>query len=156
MFGNRNKTAPIDSLIGAGTVIEGDLCFIGGLRIDGRVQGKVTGHPEKGGTLVISEQGCVVGEIRARRVLVNGTVDGPVYAAEAVELLPKARVSGDVRYQRIEVHLGAQVTGRLIHDIPGEVAKVVELPAPAQAQPDFSQPPYVQANLGQPNLGEAS
>ncbi len=127
MFGNRNKTAPIDSLIGAGTVIEGDLCFVGGLRIDGRVHGKVLGHPEKGGTLVISEQGSVDGEIRARRILINGEVAGPVYAAEAVELLPKARVSGDVRYQSIEIHLGAQVTGRLIHDVPGEGATVVDL-----------------------------
>ena len=133
MFGNRNKTAPIDSLIGAGTVIDGDLCFVGGLRIDGRVNGKVLGHPEKGGTLVISEQGSVDGEIRARRILINGAVAGPVFAAEAVELLPKARVSGDVRYQSIEIHLGAQVTGRLIHDVPGEGAKVVDLNTHAAA-----------------------
>ncbi len=134
MFGNRNKTAPIDSLIGAGTVIDGDICFVGGLRVDGRIRGKVLGHPEQGGTLVISEQGCIEGEIRAHRVLINGEVTGPVQALEAVELLPKARVSGDVHYQRIEIHLGAQVTGRLIHDVPGESARVVDMTAHAQAK----------------------
>jgi len=116
MFGNRsNKSAPIDSLIGAGTLIEGDVHFDGGLRIDGTVNGRVIGLAEQGTQLVLSEQGRVKGEIRARRVLINGEVSGPVFASESVELMPKARVLGDVHYQRIEVHLGAQVTGRLIH-----------------------------------------
>lgn len=127
MFGNRSKSAPIDSLIGASTVIEGDVRFSGGLRIDGMVKGKVLGHAEHGGTLVISEQGRVDGEIRARRVMINGEVIGPVVATESAELLPKARVIGDVRYQHIEVHLGAQVTGRLIHDTAAESATVVDL-----------------------------
>ena len=37
MFGNKTNAKPqsIDSLIGAGTVIEGNISFTGGLRIDG-------------------------------------------------------------------------------------------------------------------------
>jgi cytoskeletal protein CcmA (bactofilin family) len=41
MFGKSNKPSPIDSLIGAGTTIEGDITFVGGLRIDGHVKGNV-------------------------------------------------------------------------------------------------------------------
>jgi cytoskeletal protein CcmA (bactofilin family) len=135
MFGNRNsKNTPIDSLIGAGTVIDGDLTFHGGLRIDGTVNGRVTGLTGQGTQLVLSEQGRVKGEIRARRVLINGEVTGPVYAQESVELMPKARVQGDVHYQRIEVHLGAQVTGRLIHsdgesEAPTEQGNIVDIKA---------------------------
>jgi len=133
MFGIKsNKSAPIDSLIGAGTVIIGDVNFQGGLRIDGSVDGRVTGQDGEATQLVLSEQGSVKGEIRARRVLINGEVLGPVFASEALELMPKARVQGDVHYQRIEVHLGAQVTGRLIHDdltgMPGsEPGNIVDL-----------------------------
>ena len=117
MFGSKsNKNAPIDSLIGAGTVIIGDVNFRGGLRIDGNVDGRVNGQEGETTQLVLSEQGAVKGEIRARRVLINGEVVGPVFASESLELMPKARVNGDVHYQKIEVHLGAQVTGRLIHD----------------------------------------
>ena len=117
MFGNKSsKSAPIDSLIGAGTVIVGDVNFRGGLRIDGTVDGRVSGLDGEATQLVLSEQGAVKGEIRARRVLINGEVVGPVFASESLELMPKARVNGDVHYQKIEVHLGAQVTGRLIHD----------------------------------------
>jgi len=135
MFGNRSKkNAPIDSLIGAGTLIQGDVHFRGGLRIDGSVEGRVGGLEEETTQLVLSEQGRVKGEIRARRVLINGEVNGPVFASESLELMPKARVQGDVHYQRIEVHLGAQVTGRLIHcDDKGAVAeealRIVDLKA---------------------------
>lgn len=133
MFGNRSsKSAPIDSLIGAGTLIEGDVNFRGGLRIDGSVEGRVIGLDGELTQVVLSEQGSVRGEIRARRVLINGEVSGPVYAADSLELMPKARVHGDVYYQKIEVHLGAQVTGRLIHGDaeaaqPGDAGKIVDL-----------------------------
>ena len=115
-------------------MIQGDLNFRGGLRIDGSVEGRVVGVDGETTQLVLSEQGRVKGEIRARRVLINGEVSGPVFAAESLELMPKARVQGDVHYLRIEVHLGAQVTGRLIHcDESGAVAeedrKIVDLKA---------------------------
>ena len=52
MFGKGNKPSPIDSLIGAGTVIEGNISFAGGLRIDGHVKGNVKATGSKPGTLV--------------------------------------------------------------------------------------------------------
>lgn len=133
MFGNRNnKNAPIDSLIGVGTTITGDINFRGGLRIDGTIEGRVAGLDGDSTHLVLSERGRVTGEIHARRMMINGEVCGPVIATESLELMPKARVLGDVQYQRIEVHLGAQVTGRLIHcDDAGtmveDAGKIVDL-----------------------------
>jgi cytoskeletal protein CcmA (bactofilin family) len=55
MFGKSNKPSPIDSLIGTGTTIEGDISFTGGLRIDGHVKGNVKATGNKPGTLVVSE-----------------------------------------------------------------------------------------------------
>ena len=54
MFGKANKPSPIDSLIGAGSAIEGNITFTGGLRIDGQVKGNVKATGSKPGTLVIS------------------------------------------------------------------------------------------------------
>jgi cytoskeletal protein CcmA (bactofilin family) len=127
MFGKSNKPSPIDSLIGAGTLIEGDISFAGGLRIDGHVKGNVRATGNKSGTLVISELAKVEGEIDVAHVVVNGTVAGPVRASEYVELLPKARVTGDVQYKSIEVHVGAIVMGRLVYESPQKSEKVVEL-----------------------------
>ena len=127
MFGKTNKPSPIDSLIGAGSIIEGNIGFTGGLRIDGHVKGNVRATGSKPGTLVISELAKVEGEIDVAHVVINGTVAGPVRGAEYVELLPKARVTGNVSYKSIEIHVGAIVMGQLVYESPQKSEKVVEL-----------------------------
>lgn len=131
MFGKPNKPSPIDSLIGAGTTIEGNVAFTGGLRIDGHVKGNVSAVGNKPGTLVISELAKVEGEIDVAHVVVNGTIAGPLRATEYVELLPKARVTGHVSYKSIEIHVGAIVMGQLVFESPQKSEKVVELKAAA-------------------------
>ena len=129
MFKREKHTAPqkrIDSLIGAGTVLQGDINFTGGLRIDGEVRGNVVSTNGEPSTLVISEQARVEGEIRVSHVVVNGSVNGPIVADDYLELQPKAKVTGDVTYKTLEMHVGAVVQGRLNHAEPGSAA-VVEL-----------------------------
>ena len=118
MFGKKsNGDKHIASLIGAGSTLVGDLAFAGGLRIDGTVQGSV--HcvgGESSGMLVISEKGVVEGEVRAAHLVVAGRIAGPVYTTEVVELQPTARVAGDIRYRALEIHHGAVVEGKLVHE----------------------------------------
>ena len=66
------------------------------------------------------------GEIDVAHVVINGSVAGPVRASEYVELLPKARVTGNVTYKSIEMHVGAIVQGRLVHEATKQ-GSVVEL-----------------------------
>jgi len=115
----------IDSLIGAGTTISGDINFSGGLRIDGEIKGNVRAMGDQPGTLVVSEHARIEGEIAVSHLVINGTVIGPVRTTEFLELQPRARVTGDVEYNTIEMHLGAVVQGRLVHQ--GTLAKSVEL-----------------------------
>ena len=129
MWGHKKHSTPqkrIDSLIGAGTVVDGDVTFTGGLRIDGHVRGNVVAANSEPGTLVVSEQAKVDGEIRVSHVVVNGTVNGPVTADDYLELQSKARIVGDVSYKMLEMHVGAVIQGRLDHAEPG-TASVVEL-----------------------------
>ena len=127
MFGNNNKpNNRIDSLIGAGTVIEGNVTFSGGLRGDGEVRGSVRAQEGQVGTLVVSEQARIDGEVNVAHLVVNGTINGPVYAMNSLELQPNARLTGDVEYNTIEMHLGAIVQGRLVH-LAGAGSKPVEL-----------------------------
>ena len=115
----------IDSLIGAGTMIEGNVTFSGGLRVDGEIKGNVRAAGDGPTTLVISEHAKVEGEIAVSHVVINGTVNGPVVSSEFLELQDKARVNGDVQYSSIEIQLGAVVQGNLVHT--GTMAKSVEL-----------------------------
>ena len=136
MFGNKNKPNKpqnrIDCLIGAGTEIKGDMTFDGGLRVDGRVHGNVVSVDGKPGTLVLSEAARIEGEIRVSHVVINGTVVGPVHAADYVELQSKANVTGDVYYRTLEMHLGAVVQGRLVYQDDAKTDKVVQF-KPASA-----------------------
>ena len=136
MFGNKNKPNKpqnrIDCLIDACTQIKGDMTFDGGLRIDGRVHGNVISVEGKPGTLVLSEAARIEGEIRVSHVVINGTVVGPVHAADYVELQSKANVTGDVYYRTLEMHLGAVVQGRLVYQDDTKTDKVVQF-KPASA-----------------------
>ena len=105
----------IDSLIGATTRIEGNVFFSGGLRVDGMVRGNVAALPDQAGTLVISEQARVDGEVQAAHVVVNGTINGPVDARETLELQAGSRVKGDIHYKSLEIQQGAVIEGRLVH-----------------------------------------
>ena len=128
MFGKKSNTKPqsrIDCLIGTGTTIEGNITFSGGLRVDGRVRGSVVATDGKDGTLVLSEQAQIEGEIRVSHVVINGTVVGPVHAAEYIELQAKANVTGDVYYKTLEMQLGAVLQGRMVYQNDAKSDKVV-------------------------------
>ncbi len=113
MFGfAKKKPPPIRSLVGEGVMVKGDIHFEEGLRIDGEVHGHVEAGDGRS-ILVISEKARVRGRVRASHVIINGEVCGPVHSDELLELQPKARIEGDVRYQTLEMHQGAQVEGLL-------------------------------------------
>jgi len=125
MFGNKpaKPDGRIDTLIGAAARVNGDVHFSGGLRIDGNVKGNVVA--ENSGTVIVSEEATVEGEIRVGHAVINGRVVGPIHGTESVELQPKSNVNGDVHYKSLEVHLGAIVQGRLVHAGDFSAEKVV-------------------------------
>ena len=113
--GKRFKAPKVSTVIGRGTVISGDLQFAGGLHLDGVVRGNVSGDQESGSTLTVSEQGAVEGDVRVENLILNGAVVGDVYANERVELAANARVTGTVHYRLLEMAMGAEVNGQLVH-----------------------------------------
>ena len=127
MFGKKTSKPQgrIDSLIGAGTSVVGDVTFSGGLRVDGDIKGNVRGADGQPATLVISEHARVEGEVSVSHLVINGTVIGSVHSSDFLELQTRSRVTGDVEYSTVEMHLGAVVQGRLVH--LGVSAKAVEL-----------------------------
>lgn len=117
MWGNDKKHKPekVDTLIGSHTELHGDVVFTGGLHVDGKIKGNVISSKQGSTMLVISEKGSVEGEIRVPYMIVNGLVVGDIYASESVELARNARITGNVYYNRIEVAMGAEVNGSLVH-----------------------------------------
>jgi cytoskeletal protein CcmA (bactofilin family) len=125
----------IDSLVGNNTKIMGDLDFSGGLLIDGKVIGNITATEDEHATITISEKGYVQGEIQIPNVVINGTVEGNVYASNHVELAKKARVFGNVYYKLFEMAMGAEVNGNLVHVNDDKVTATLDVKKePAQLE----------------------
>ncbi len=123
-FGKKDtrRNSQIDSLIGSGTELRGDVHFKDGLHIDGTVKGNVIAEGENS-ILTMSEQGRIEGEVRVHNLVLNGEVVGDVHASEHIELAPAARVTGNVYYNLIEMAMGAEVNGNLVHEVGASTAK---------------------------------
>lgn len=117
-----NKGTTVDTLIGRQTEILGDVCFSGGLHVDGRVKGTVMASADKAAALSVSEAGMIEGDVRVPSIMLNGTVNGDVYATERLTLAAKARVNGNVYYRLLQMEPGAQINGQLVHGDGSEQA----------------------------------
>lgn len=113
MIFQRKSQPPIRTLIGEGTVLRGELRFTDGLRIDGEVHGDISAEPGMRSLVVIGSKARVHGKVTAGHVIIDGEVKGPVLASEMLELQPRARVTGDVRYGVLEMHPGASLDGEI-------------------------------------------
>jgi cytoskeletal protein CcmA (bactofilin family) len=120
MFGKTTrKRQDIQTLVGSGTRIAGDLEFHGGLHLDGTVVGNILAKDDADAVLSVSQDGLIEGTVKAPQVVLNGTVKGDVIATDRVELGPTARVVGNVVYNLIEMAIGAEVNGKLVHQPEG-------------------------------------
>jgi cytoskeletal protein CcmA (bactofilin family) len=120
---SKTKPGHIDTLIGAGTRIIGDVQFTGGLHVDGFVKGNVDAPSESGSMLGISDGGVVEGSVAVPNVVLNGKVVGDILAHDRLELGATARVTGNVYYGLIEMAIGAEINGKLVHEPPKENGK---------------------------------
>ena len=123
MFNRKQRRhTVVDTLIGANTKLNGDLNFQGGCHIDGTVKGSVSADTESDSALSVSEDGNVEGGVTVPYVVLHGIVRGDVFATQRVELGPTARVIGNVYYNLIEMAIGAEINGKLVHKPEGQVA----------------------------------
>ena len=122
MLGRKQRRhTVVDTLVGANTRISGDLHFTGGCHVDGTVNGSVTADPDSKSALSISQEGNIDGGVTVPYVVLNGIVRGDVFANQRVELGPTARVIGNVYYNLIEMAIGAEINGKLVHQPEGQV-----------------------------------
>jgi cytoskeletal protein CcmA (bactofilin family) len=90
-----------------GSKITGKVSFEGPARIDGEVDGEISGKD----SVVISESAVVTAQIRAASVSVAGKVSGDIVATQRIEIRPNAKVSGNITAPVLVVHEGAQFEG---------------------------------------------
>ena len=104
------------SRINSGLKITGEVFGDSDLVIDGEVQGKVR---LSSGRVTVGPSGRVTAEIEAREIVVEGTVQGNLKAADSVRLGPAGRVTGSVLTPRIAIDDGARLRGKVETTSPG-------------------------------------
>ncbi|WJF92119.1 polymer-forming cytoskeletal protein [Paraburkholderia bonniea] len=117
MFSKKKQTGihqtKIATLIAHDVQLRGDLEFSDGLRMDGHVEGNVSGKPGSQTLLVLSDRGSITGNVHGYDVVVNGRIVGDVIADHFVELQANAHVTGNIFYQQLRMDCGASVDGKL-------------------------------------------
>jgi len=133
--GKNKKTTRMDTLVGPQSEISGDIKFTGGLHIEGTIKGNVIAENDGISLIQLSENGTIEGEVKAPFIVLNGVVIGDVYGGEHVELASNARVTGNVYYNLMEMAVGAEVNGKLVHtqvsdDVPLALGHIEPLDEP--------------------------
>jgi cytoskeletal protein CcmA (bactofilin family) len=122
MFGGKKRRDKgVETIVGANTEVNGDLQFEGWCHIDGAVNGNVTADPDSNSQVSVSEDATIDGGVTVPNVQLNGIVRGDVFANKRLELGPTARVIGNVYYNLIEMAIGAEINGKLVHQPEGQV-----------------------------------
>jgi cytoskeletal protein CcmA (bactofilin family) len=131
---NKQIRTRIDTLIGKGSRIDGNLRYKGGLHVDGEIHGNV--HAEEGSDsmLSLSQHGVIHGEVKVPHISVNGTIQGDVHAEKRLELGAEARITGDVYYNLIQIAVGATVNGKLVHKPAGPTLAVNNPKKPMESE----------------------
>ncbi len=118
MFNKNNKengmmtkgaegTSSSINLIGAGTVIEGDIRSNGDIRIDGTVYGSVSSKAK----VVIGTTGIIEGDVNSQNADVSGTIKGKTTIGELLFLKSTSKIIGDLVTGKLVVEVGASFTG---------------------------------------------
>ncbi len=95
------------SLIGSGTVVEGEIVTDGSVRVDGRLVGDISSKAN----ITVGSTGSVEGTIHGANISLAGKVKGTVAATEKLILEAKSQMRGDIRAQRLVVDEGAMFDG---------------------------------------------
>jgi cytoskeletal protein CcmA (bactofilin family) len=150
------------SIIAQGVHVVGDIKFCGSLRVEGRIDGKVSVIDGKKGALTLSQDGIINGPVMVTNLLTDGHINGNTYVEERLECRSKAVIRGEVIYSVIHIAEGASIEGRCMQR--SDLVKMAEqrarniLPSPEAArtpssmapQPAAARPQQAQATAGTP------
>jgi len=113
------RSGELNTIVGKASVLDGDIRVQNSMRVDGRIKGNVVCSD----TVFIGKEGEVVGEIRARNVLLAGKLVGKILAEGKVYLESKASIRGDVQASRLVVDEGAVFDGNCVMNGKESVTK---------------------------------
>lgn len=136
-FRNQNKAVKLDpnttdTLIGEGSVFEGNIRSDAGVRIEGQI----TGDIDCEGDVTVGEKGVVHSNIHARNVIIAGTVHGNVHTKNKLSITSKGKLYGNMVATSLSIEEGSifEGTSKMGGTADNEAAATKEAQPQGQAQ----------------------
>ena len=113
MFTNKNEpmkkteTTAAVNMIGAGTVITGDIQSNGDIRVDGTLKGSVNTT----GKVVLGKEGVIEGDVVCNDADISGVIKAKISVSQLLSLKSTAKLSGDIITNKLSIEPGASFTG---------------------------------------------
>jgi cytoskeletal protein CcmA (bactofilin family) len=120
------KSVPMDTLIGLGTVFEGDIMSDRSIAIEGKVKGRIMAK----GDVVVGSEAIVEAEIATENIEVYGHVIGNIRACSRLEVGATGKITGDVTAKALAIKDGGNVNGAIRMAEENQLP-VQQLPSPA-------------------------
>ena len=98
----------INTIVGSGSFIRGELKIAGFIRIDGDIDGNL----ETGGRVIVGENARIRGNVNALRITVGGVIQGDIIAPEGVTILSTGMVLGNIITKKLAVEDSVILNGR--------------------------------------------
>lgn len=112
MFGKEGETTTaqgsLNSILGQGCKVKGDIELSGTIRVDGEFEGSVS-CPE---TLIIGKSGVVKAEVKVKNAIIGGKLLGNINATNKIELQSGSHVEGDIETGRLVIDEGVFFEGQ--------------------------------------------
>ncbi len=106
------ESETISSIIDTSMSISGEISFKGKTRLDGTVQGNITGEH-----LILSQSGKIIGDIRVSSFICQGSIQGDI-EARLVTARKGCIIHGKMTAGSLTVEPGATIDGEIKASIP--------------------------------------
>lgn len=100
----------INTIIGSGSFLTGDIKVNGFVRLDGDIKGNL----ETDGSVIVGENSRIQGNIKAKSVIINGIVIGTVTADESIKVMPNSVLIGDAISHKVQIFDKSVFNGQCI------------------------------------------
>lgn len=107
MWKKSKANGKIDSLLGESSIFKGEIEIQGGLRIDGKLEGKI-----KADCIIIGEKADIEAEIETNTISISGKVEGKIIATHLATIEAKGQVYGEIIAQKMAIVEGGILEGR--------------------------------------------